>query len=84
MVIAARSTGPVAGENYKVLMMRRNARGSFASAWVFPGGVVEESDSDTSLAGNAPVDASTHLRIGESSRRVVACSSITVKWCRPG
>ncbi len=66
MVIAARSSSQAAGENYKVLLMRRNSRGSFASAWVFPGGVIEESDSDASLAGDAPVDASTRLRIGGS------------------
>ena len=66
MVIAARSSSQAAGENYKVLLMRRNSRGSFASAWVFPGGVIEESDSDVSLAGDAPVDASTRLRIGGS------------------
>lgn len=51
----------VRDDPFEVLMLRRQSRGSFPSALVFPGGVVEPADSDTAwlplLAGADELDA---------------------------
>ncbi len=36
----------------ETLMMKRPAKGSFADAWVWPGGAVEEQDQEFSIAPN--------------------------------
>ncbi|MDR6866394.1 8-oxo-dGTP pyrophosphatase MutT (NUDIX family) [Microbacterium resistens] len=55
------ATGP------EVLLMRRPDRGSFASAWVFPGGKVEEGDR---LPGATERDDAARAAVRESAEEV--------------
>jgi 8-oxo-dGTP pyrophosphatase MutT (NUDIX family) len=54
-------------EGIEVLLMKRPDRGSFASAWVFPGGRVEPSDA---LDGRSEQDAATRAGIREVGEEV--------------
>lgn len=58
----------VRDDPFEVLMARRNDRGQFASALVFPGGVVEEED--RSAAWLDHVDGAADLDAGERALRI--------------
>ena len=51
------------GSSLEVLMVQRNAKGTFASAWVFPGGKVDPEDFDDS--GDVEI-ASRYAAVRES------------------
>lgn len=56
-----------ADPGFEVLLMRRPDRGSFAGAWVFPGGKVEQSDR---REGGDEVDAARRAAIRETREEV--------------
>lgn len=61
----------VRDDPFEVLMVRRNAREPFASALVFPGGVVEQDDySDSWLAH---LDGDESFDVDERASRIAAC-----------
>jgi len=61
----------VRDEPFEVLMVKRNAREPFASALVFPGGVVEPEDYSDSWLAHLHGDASFSLE--ERALRIAAC-----------
>jgi len=61
----------VRDEPFEVLMVKRNAREPFASALVFPGGVVEPEDYSESWLAHLHGDASFSLE--ERALRIAAC-----------
>ncbi|SES15195.1 NUDIX hydrolase [Sphingobium sp. YR768] len=61
----------VRGEPLEVLMVRRHARASFASSYVFPGGVVEPDDADDAWLPRL-IGADTLSR-PERAARIAAC-----------
>ncbi|KKX96184.1 MULTISPECIES: NUDIX hydrolase [Microbacterium] len=72
---APETTLPVAGTvvllrasdpGFEVLLMRRPDRGSFAGAWVFPGGKVEPGD----IRGSGDIDDARHAAIRETAEEV--------------
>ncbi|MBO0980555.1 NUDIX hydrolase [Microbacterium sp. SD291] len=56
-----------AADGFEVLLIRRPARGSFAGAWVFPGGKVEEDDR---APGASEVDDARRAGIRETAEEV--------------
>jgi len=56
---------------FEVLMVKRNDRGPFASAFVFPGGVVEDSDYSESWLPHLQPDAP--VKAEERALRIAAC-----------
>jgi 8-oxo-dGTP pyrophosphatase MutT (NUDIX family) len=56
---------------FEVLMVKRNERGPFASAFVFPGGVVEENDYSESWLPY--VQSGEHATAEERALRIAAC-----------
>jgi 8-oxo-dGTP pyrophosphatase MutT (NUDIX family) len=56
---------------FEVLMVKRNARGPFASAFVFPGGVVEENDYSESWLPY--LQSGEHATAEERALRIAAC-----------
>ncbi len=61
----------VRDEPFEVLMVKRNAREPFASALVFPGGVVEPEDYSDSWLAHLDGDAS--FDVEERASRIAAC-----------
>lgn len=66
--IPAASVLVVRDDPFEVLMVQRNARGSFPGAWVFPGGVLEEQDTlpewrELSDGGDALMPEAKALRV---------------------
>lgn len=77
-VLVRDSTGRV-----EVLMIRRPERGSFADAWVFPGGKVEEHDR---RRGSAEIDDARRAAIRETQEEVgleIAGLSAMSQWHPP-
>lgn len=73
-----RPGGPGAAGGIEVLLLRRPDRGSFAGAWVFPGGMVEDGDrvdgaEDSEDAGRAAV-RETAEEVGLALERLVLLS----------
>ncbi|MCM3779252.1 NUDIX hydrolase [Microbacterium hydrocarbonoxydans] len=66
----------------EVLLMRRPGRGSFAGAWVFPGGKVEERDR---LPGDDEVDQARRAGIRETREEVglVAGEAVALSLWQP-
>src|SRR5271163_44320 len=56
---------------FEVLMVKRNERGPFASAFVFPGGVVEENDYSESWLPY--LQSNAHSIDRECALRIAAC-----------
>jgi 8-oxo-dGTP pyrophosphatase MutT (NUDIX family) len=56
---------------FEVLMVKRNERGPFASAFVFPGGVVDQDDYSESWVAQLNLDA--HIPPVERALRIAAC-----------
>jgi 8-oxo-dGTP pyrophosphatase MutT (NUDIX family) len=78
----------VRDDPFEVLMVRRNDRGQFASALVFPGGVVEPQDRDE--AWLAHVDGAEGLDADERALRIAAIREtfeetavLVAEDCRP-
>jgi 8-oxo-dGTP pyrophosphatase MutT (NUDIX family) len=61
----------VRDDPFQVLMVKRNAREPFASALVFPGGVVE--DEDYSASWLAHCDGAEGFDLNERALRIAAC-----------
>jgi 8-oxo-dGTP pyrophosphatase MutT (NUDIX family) len=56
---------------FEVLMVKRNERGPFASAFVFPGGVVDQEDYSESWSAHLNLGA--HFPAAERALRIAAC-----------
>lgn len=66
-------------EGLEVLLMRRPERGSFADAWVFPGGRVEDGDR---LAGAEEVEDACRAAVRETFEEVgIVVSDLAVLSC---
>ncbi len=61
----------VRGGPIEVLMVRRNAKATFAASYVFPGGVVDLSDGDDAWLSH--VDGADSLSRAERASRIAAC-----------
>jgi 8-oxo-dGTP pyrophosphatase MutT (NUDIX family) len=61
----------VRDEPFEVLMVKRNERGAFASAFVFPGGVVEEGDYSEDWLGH--LNNAAFADADERALRIAAC-----------
>jgi len=71
-----------AARRFEVLLMRRPERGSFAGAWVFPGGKVEEAD----RVGGDEMDDARRAGIRETFEEVglvVADLAVLSRWTPP-
>ncbi|WP_144877272.1 NUDIX hydrolase [Microbacterium sp. 1.5R] len=83
-VVLLRPGSPTLGDAaaVEVLLMRRPGRGSFADAWVFPGGKVEESDR---RPGDEEVDLARRAGIRETWEEVglVVDDAVTLSRWQP-